>query len=536
MKIAVLGWGSLIWDQRELKITDDKWYENGPVLPIEFARISKDGRLTLVIKPSYPEVAVLYGISTFLDINVAVENLRLREGTSTKRVGWYNFHTCEKNIRTANEPIIIALNAWKQNLDIDAVIWTDLPPNFQDSTEQVLNLENIAKVLYRLKRDQFIRAKEYLDKAPKQITTKLRPEISQLMESLQKSYDLGDTIDMPKNEVLFENLSKYSKSLAAHPDKYLHLFFANDKNIPEHYAYICPICVQQGILSFDDSYTVSTKTGLTLDHYPPESVGGDETILVCRTCNSKAGSGYEYVLSQKISESAFNSLTTTAVSKVKTEISGVKGRYSSTISVGKDGKMIISFKPNSKAHTPLLDQWLEKSTDDLSWTAQITIPSADEQKVSMALLKTAYLFCFESWGYEFVFSNTGKFIRDILNGKAEYPLQNPSFWIGDAVKNGQLHSLPIGLCYLQQPRDWKLFIVNIILKDLDTGYENVVSVLIPGPETESWSGLYEIKKMLDSQNDITLSMAHITENLLSYGIIDGYTKNWDMVKSPDHPK
>ena len=45
VKFAVLGWGSLIWDPRELKIAA-KFAPNGPLLPIEFCRVSKDGRFT----------------------------------------------------------------------------------------------------------------------------------------------------------------------------------------------------------------------------------------------------------------------------------------------------------------------------------------------------------------------------------------------------------------------------------------------------------------------------------------------------------
>ena len=53
MKIAILGWGSLIWQPKDLKFDANiGWKEKGPILPIEFARISKDGRLALVITPN----------------------------------------------------------------------------------------------------------------------------------------------------------------------------------------------------------------------------------------------------------------------------------------------------------------------------------------------------------------------------------------------------------------------------------------------------------------------------------------------------
>lgn len=42
MRISILGWGSLIWDWRHLPITGD-WQRGGPVLPIEFSRISRSG-------------------------------------------------------------------------------------------------------------------------------------------------------------------------------------------------------------------------------------------------------------------------------------------------------------------------------------------------------------------------------------------------------------------------------------------------------------------------------------------------------------
>ena len=44
MKIAILGWGSLVWDSRQLPHSGE-WHTGGPVLPIEFSRVSKDGRL-----------------------------------------------------------------------------------------------------------------------------------------------------------------------------------------------------------------------------------------------------------------------------------------------------------------------------------------------------------------------------------------------------------------------------------------------------------------------------------------------------------
>src|ERR1700722_18672522 len=52
VKSVVLAWGSLVWDPRDLQ-TAGKFVANGPLLPIEFCRISADGRLTLAIDESF---------------------------------------------------------------------------------------------------------------------------------------------------------------------------------------------------------------------------------------------------------------------------------------------------------------------------------------------------------------------------------------------------------------------------------------------------------------------------------------------------
>jgi hypothetical protein len=92
MKIAVLGWGSLIWKPEGLK-TIGSFLNDGPTLPIEFCRTSQDGRLTLVIDETYGAPCITYHAQSSFDaLDSAIENLRLREGMATAgRVGFVNF-------------------------------------------------------------------------------------------------------------------------------------------------------------------------------------------------------------------------------------------------------------------------------------------------------------------------------------------------------------------------------------------------------------------------------------------------------------
>ena len=92
MKIAILGWGSLIWDKRDLPIVGD-WQKDGPKLWIEFSRISRKGEragcLTLVIDERSEEESIsLYAVSPRTDLAKAIADLQEREGTSQNDIGF----------------------------------------------------------------------------------------------------------------------------------------------------------------------------------------------------------------------------------------------------------------------------------------------------------------------------------------------------------------------------------------------------------------------------------------------------------------
>lgn len=83
MKIACIGWGSLIWSPRNLLI-QRKWHSDGPLLPIEFARQSKDGRITLVITEGANLVRTLWALMVTDNLQEAKQSLGIREGSTVR--------------------------------------------------------------------------------------------------------------------------------------------------------------------------------------------------------------------------------------------------------------------------------------------------------------------------------------------------------------------------------------------------------------------------------------------------------------------
>ena len=172
MKIAILGWGSLIWQPKDLKFDANVgWKEKGPILPIEFARISKDGRLTLVITPNGTEVPTLYSFSSFDSLDLAVLNLAVREGSGRKSIGYYD--------KTKDEfsPIDFSfkenIKNWIQTTDFDSVIWTNLTEKWilNDGNKTEIDPNDRINYLQNLKGLESALAEEYIRNTPKQIAT-----------------------------------------------------------------------------------------------------------------------------------------------------------------------------------------------------------------------------------------------------------------------------------------------------------------------------------------------------------------------------
>jgi len=176
MKIAILAWGSLVWDSKCLKFTGG-WNSDGPNLPVEFARISKNGRLTLVILKGADYLQTLWAYSSFEDLDIAIDNLRKREGpTITENIGYIRVDSGVYRCNTFPS-IVSGIKKWADRKSIDAVVWTDLPSNFENETMMPLTENNVLSYLKQLDNTSRESAEKYIRKTPSQIRTKFRSAI-----------------------------------------------------------------------------------------------------------------------------------------------------------------------------------------------------------------------------------------------------------------------------------------------------------------------------------------------------------------------
>lgn len=172
-RFACLGWGSLIWNPSDLPISHE-WREDGPNLPLEFARKSADGRTTLVVCKQGTVCPTLWNTLLSDTLEKAREALAMREGLpSTRNAAFWS------DSGTSDHFGAELVGTWAKKHGFAGVVWTGLPPKspVSDQNNDHPSLEDVIFHLSGLKGDSAINAEEYVRKAPNQIATAYRTRI-----------------------------------------------------------------------------------------------------------------------------------------------------------------------------------------------------------------------------------------------------------------------------------------------------------------------------------------------------------------------
>ncbi|MEZ5901225.1 MAG: hypothetical protein R3D51_17225 [Hyphomicrobiaceae bacterium] len=177
MKIACLGWGSLIWDPGALPVSSE-WYGDGPDLSVEFARQSSNGRITLVVTEGVQSIPVLW-----TDLRAdAPDHARMllaeREGVSKKNASrLIGLWSSTDRSSWSNAP---AIGDWATTRRLDAVVWTALGPKFSGEN-RIPSRTEVVDYLRSLEGKKRSLAENYIRKTPSQIRTQYRQAIEEAL-------------------------------------------------------------------------------------------------------------------------------------------------------------------------------------------------------------------------------------------------------------------------------------------------------------------------------------------------------------------
>lgn len=175
--IACIGWGSLVHDWRDLPCK--KWHSDGPLLPVEFARQSRDGRITLVICPGVTCLPTFWSVLDVPDLQTAKERLGMREYADAgpkwvaKNIGFW-----DRASATSHGLESDTIATWAALRGFASVVWTNLPPKFNGQDGVMPDEDAVVAYLRALEGTARGLAEDYVRKAPAQIDTAYRQRIA----------------------------------------------------------------------------------------------------------------------------------------------------------------------------------------------------------------------------------------------------------------------------------------------------------------------------------------------------------------------
>jgi hypothetical protein len=176
VRIAILGWGSLLWDLDDLgpHVTGGWVTRGGPRLPMEFSRISPKRRMGLVVAldPAAGRLCATHAIRSARDDPAeARADLARRERAPVERIGWARADgAAEGRLPAVTEAVV----AWCREAGVDAAVWTDLEPNFAAVAGAPFNVAAGIEWLRGLEDASLAEAHRYIRNAPASTRTPLR--------------------------------------------------------------------------------------------------------------------------------------------------------------------------------------------------------------------------------------------------------------------------------------------------------------------------------------------------------------------------
>ncbi|MCY3821044.1 MAG: hypothetical protein OXH52_17090 [Gammaproteobacteria bacterium] len=182
MRIAILGWGSLLWETdtdrgRAFNEHRKKWCDDGPHLNLEFSRISKSRRNALTLVLDYKNgvsCRVAYALSSRRYWEDAVCDLRCREGTTLRNIAYHLPQTGKEEWVNAHPDARNSVREWARSKSIDAVVWTALGSNFEKLKKEAFSVDAAKRHVQSLDAEGKARAAEYIWRAPTSVNTPVR--------------------------------------------------------------------------------------------------------------------------------------------------------------------------------------------------------------------------------------------------------------------------------------------------------------------------------------------------------------------------
>lgn len=265
------------------------------------------------------------------------------------------------------------------------------------------------------------------------------------------------------------------------------LFYTNETGeriIISEPILFCPLC----FIGFHEIslYDKQSIDHLTIEHIPPESVGGKEKILTCKICNGTAGKNLDHNIQRELSLEPFLKLL--PGSSVEGTVRINDGYPLTTRLTYENGGFTVA--PQRTKHSK---DYYDNVMDALKLggvgtTFKFTFKGGIRRKANLSLLRSAYLEMFYYFGHDFIIGNpNAEKIREQIRHPDKQLLPH------DSLLLNEFDEKHIGISLITHPKDMRCFVVVLPIKMKGGTYKKNVGVVIPGPDEQGWNNYINIE-------------------------------------------
>lgn len=307
-------------------------------------------------------------------------------------------------------------------------------------------------------------------------------------------------------------------------------------NLKASNNYICPICLR----IFDESsLEQGINNPLTIEHVPPEALGGKSKLLTCKECNSKSGHLLDGQLYKLLLQMDFDSFLPNSKTKATFDLNGNK--VNGSVEIDNEGVWSLRLMPqySNPKHSESFFKDFKMSTKSVNpmvrppFVEQFKSPtfkfskrnSAQIKRAEVAVLRIAYLYLFSIFGNSVLLNPFLDNVRKQILSPDEDILPRP-FWIKYYFAEEW-----DGINLIRSPKELRCFLIIFNLKT-DSGTRKI-AIALPGPY-ENGLDIYEnIKTLLGtdglSQN---VTLDHINDEgfVLNEKDIFAYLGYWNGIQ------
>ena len=271
-------------------------------------------------------------------------------------------------------------------------------------------------------------------------------------------------------------------------------------------SFICPLCLR--ILNIAQ-LGEQVNNYITIEHIPPENLGGKPLILTCKDCNSTCGHNLDVYLRNELEhrEGKYFNDPKGYVSKFEYD-----GNNVNAIMKEDENGIVNIYVENKHNHPGVVDRFIESTK---ACDGDLEIPGSFKlgnhrrktEVVDVAILKSAYLYAFYKFGYGYILNTNLNSIRKQIMNPNEKII--PPYYL--LLNESHIPNLILDDVYTAILDGEKVLVVILSFNLSGSNYIHRFATILPMPNTKDLDLYNRLKNNSETKREVEVKFVGIAQ-------------------------